>query len=54
MSRGRGIAYGLLVTFLWSTSYVLIKWGVEELPPMTFAAYRYLLAPAILIPPSLR
>lgn len=35
---------GLLVTFLWSTSYVLVKIGLHELPPLTFAAYRYMIA----------
>lgn len=40
---------GLLVTFLWSTSYILIKKGLQELPPLTFAAYRYMLSSIILI-----
>lgn len=40
---------GLLVTFLWSTSYVLIKRGLRELPPLTFAAYRYLIASTVLL-----
>jgi len=35
---------GLLVTFLWSTSYVLVKIGLHEVPPLTFAAYRYMIA----------
>lgn len=35
---------GLLVTFLWSTSYVLVKIGLQEVPPLTFAAYRYMIA----------
>jgi len=41
------------VTFLWSTSWVLIKFGLEEIPPISFAGMRYalaflLLAPAVL------
>ncbi len=34
----------MLVTFLWSTSFVLIKWGLVEIPPITFAGLRYVLA----------
>jgi len=30
-----------LVTILWSSSFVLIKWGLEELPPFLFAGLRY-------------
>lgn len=41
----------LLVTFLWSLSWVFIKLGLREaVPPITFAALRYLLAAACLIP----
>ncbi len=39
----------LLVTFLWSTSYILIKIGLRGLNPIAFAAYRYALASIILI-----
>lgn len=39
---------GLLVTFLWSSSYVLIDVGLRTLPPLSFAALRYGLAAAIL------
>jgi len=39
----------LFVTFLWSTSYVLIKLGLEEINPVAFAAYRYALASIILM-----
>lgn len=42
MKRARALAEALLVTFLWSTSYVLIKLGLKELNPIAFAAYRYL------------
>jgi len=35
---------GLLVAFLWSTSYILVKIGLKDLPPLTFSAYRYVLA----------
>ena len=51
LDRGylRALMEGLLVTFLWSTSYVLIKRGLRELPPLTFAAYRYIIASAVLL-----
>ncbi len=44
------IAIALLVTFLWSTSWVLIRWGLdsESLEPLTFAAIRYGLAAVVL------
>ena len=40
----------LFVTFLWSTSWVLIKFGLEEIPPISFAGIRYVLAFFILAP----
>ncbi len=40
-----------LVTFLWSSSYVLIRIGLEEINPLAFAAYRYFLASLILLFP---
>lgn len=41
-------AVALLVTILWSSSYVLIKSGLNEVPPLYFATVRYALAFAIL------
>jgi drug/metabolite transporter (DMT)-like permease len=51
-SRRVALAQALLVTFLWSTSWVLIKIGVQDLvlPPLTFAGLRYVLAALILLP----
>ncbi len=41
----------LLVTFLWSTSWVLIKLGLRaSLPALTFAGLRYSLAFLCLVP----
>jgi len=40
----------LFVTFLWSTSWVLIKFGLEDIPPISFAGLRYTLAFLILAP----
>jgi drug/metabolite transporter (DMT)-like permease len=44
----------LLVTFLWSTSWVLIKVGLTDLPALTFAGLRYALATIVLLPFVLR
>ena len=48
--RLRAILQALLVTFLWSTSWVLIKVALAEIPPLTFAGLRYTLAFLILLP----
>ena len=34
----------LFVTFLWSTSWVLIKFGLQDIPAISFAGLRYALA----------
>ncbi|MCP4357145.1 MAG: EamA family transporter [Chloroflexi bacterium] len=46
----RAVGQALFVTFLWSTSWVLIKFGLEEIPPLTFAGLRYMLAFLTLLP----
>lgn len=38
------ILQALIVTFLWSTSFIIIKWGLFEIPPITYAGLRYLIA----------
>jgi len=43
-----------LVTFLWATSWVLIKIGLREAPPLPFAGLRYTLAFVLLLPWVLR
>lgn len=48
--RWRAILQALLVTFLWSTSWVLIKITLDEIPPLIFAGLRYTLAFVILLP----
>ena len=40
----------LFVTFLWSTSWILIKFGLDEIPALTFAGLRYTLAFLVLAP----
>ncbi len=44
------ISQALLVTFLWSTSFIIIKWGLIEIPPITFAGLRYIIAFICFIP----
>lgn len=53
-ARRRAVLQALFVTFLWSTSWVLIKIGLAELPPLTFAGLRYALAFLVLLPWFLR
>lgn len=48
------ILQALLVTFLWSTSWILVKIGLEDLPALTFAGLRYMLSSLILLPLALR
>ncbi len=44
------ISQALLVTFLWSTSFIIIKWGLVEIPPITYAGLRYIIAFFCFIP----
>ena len=49
-SQLKAILLALLVTFLWSTSFVIIKIGLAEIPPLTFAGLRYSIAFICLLP----
>lgn len=40
----------LLVTFLWSTSWVIIKFGLADIPALPFAGLRYFIAFLCLLP----
>jgi drug/metabolite transporter (DMT)-like permease len=44
------VLQALFVTFLWSTSWVLIKIGLQDIPALTFAGLRYFFAFLALIP----
>jgi drug/metabolite transporter (DMT)-like permease len=46
----KAVLQAFLVTFLWSTSWVLIKIALVEIPPLTFAGLRYTFAFLILLP----
>jgi drug/metabolite transporter (DMT)-like permease len=48
------VLQALLVTFLWSTSWVLIKIGLVDIPALVFAGLRYTLAFLCLLPLVLR
>ncbi|TET09893.1 MAG: hypothetical protein E3J86_06990, partial [Candidatus Thorarchaeota archaeon] len=43
------VVQALFVTVLWSSSFVVIKFGLEEIPPLTFAGLRYSIASLILL-----
>src|SRR5688500_11323985 len=40
----------LMLCLIWGTTWIFIKVGLVDLPPITFAAARFLLAVAILLP----
>lgn len=50
----RAVLQALFVTFLWATSWVLIKIGLRDIPALTFAGLRYFLAFTLLLPLALR
>jgi len=52
--RCRAVLQALFVTFLWSTSWVLIKIGLEDIPALPFAGLRYALAFLCLLPFAIR
>jgi drug/metabolite transporter (DMT)-like permease len=49
-SRIKAILLAILVTIIWSTSWVLIKIGLADIPAMTFAGLRYMLASLLFFP----
>jgi drug/metabolite transporter (DMT)-like permease len=52
--RLRAILQAILVTFLWSTSWIFIKVLIHEIPPLSFAGLRYTLAVIFLFPALLK
>jgi drug/metabolite transporter (DMT)-like permease len=40
----RAVFQALFVVFLWATSWVFVKIGLKDIPPVTFAGLRYFLA----------
>jgi drug/metabolite transporter (DMT)-like permease len=47
--RGFTISQAFFVTILWSSSWPIIKFGLEEIPPLFFAGMRYVVASVILL-----
>jgi drug/metabolite transporter (DMT)-like permease len=43
------VIQALFVTVLWSSSFIVIKFGLEDIPPLTFAGLRYSIASLILL-----
>jgi drug/metabolite transporter (DMT)-like permease len=39
----------IAICIIWGTTYLFIRIGVEELPPMLFAGIRWIIAGAILV-----
>ena len=52
-ARTKAILEALLVTFLWSSSYILTKFGLADIQPLTLVGLRYLIASLVLIPIAL-
>lgn len=52
--KQKSIAIAFLVTMIWASSWVLIRIGLADIPPVTFAGSRYFLAFLILLPFALR
>lgn len=55
LSRVQAILLAIFVTIIWSFSWVLIKFGLQDnIPPLTFAGLRYTIASIILLTVVLR
>ncbi len=50
----KAVLQALFVTFLWSTSWVFIKFGLADIPALTFAGLRYSFAFLCLLPLALQ
>lgn len=50
-THGAAVWIALLVTVLWSSSWVLIRWGLDDegLAPLTFAGLRYVVAAVFVV-----
>jgi len=46
----QAVLLGVLITIIWSTSWVLIKIGLQDIPALTFAGLRYMLAALLFVP----
>ena len=48
-TRAFSVFQAFFVTVLWSSSWPIMKIGLEEIPPLLFAGFRYIIASFILI-----
>ncbi len=48
--RSRALVSLVLVMIVWGSTYVVTKAAVREIPPLTLAVLRYLVAAAVLVP----
>lgn len=53
-SRGKAILLALFVTMLWSSSIILVKKYLVDVPPLAFTGIRYMLAFLFLLPGLLK
>lgn len=44
----RLLAFGIIY-FVWGSTYIFIRWGVEEVPPLLFAAIRFFTAGLLVV-----
>jgi drug/metabolite transporter (DMT)-like permease len=44
------IAAWLILALIWGTTWIFIKFGLEDIPPITFASTRFILSVVILLP----
>jgi drug/metabolite transporter (DMT)-like permease len=51
--RITAVCTALFVTVLWSSSWILVKLGLNDIPPLTFAGLRYAWAFIVLLPVTL-
>ena len=47
--RNKAAIKALLVTLLWSSSWIFIKFGLKDIPPLYFASLRYMIAGVLLL-----
>jgi O-acetylserine/cysteine efflux transporter len=45
----KSVGLAIIVTVLWSSSWVIIKFGLEDIPPLTYAGLRYTVGALVLL-----
>ena len=45
-----GICLAVLATFIWSGNFIVARWVIKDIPPVTLAFYRWLTATIIILP----